>query len=195
MSKIDPSLFSSHVHALDKANNICPVCGSALQMKQGKHGLFFGCTNFPDCDFIRPLHSSTGETIEKILENSECPVCHLPLAIKKGRFGLFIGCTGFPACQHIESNTDVSGGDIDAVEKTIPCPDCKDGTLQSKISRYGKRFWACSKYPSCKFITNDKPIATVCPECHSPILIERKNRNGIRYFCVRKECTYQTESL
>lgn len=193
MSKIDPSLFSSHEHALDKDNKICPECGSELHIKHGKHGLFLGCSQYPVCHFIRPLHQSNGETIEKVLEDSHCPECDRPLAIKKGRFGLFIGCTGFPECQHIESSSEMNFAKSE--EAVISCPDCHKGILQSKISRYGKRFYACSDYPECKFITNDKPIAAACPVCGSSILVERKSRTGIRYCCVRKECTYSSESL
>lgn len=34
------------------AMNICPRCGGELAERQGKHGKFKGCSNFPKCRFI-----------------------------------------------------------------------------------------------------------------------------------------------
>ena len=39
-----------------KHEEYCPQCGAPLQMKQGKKGLFLGCTAYPACDYLRPLH-------------------------------------------------------------------------------------------------------------------------------------------
>ncbi len=191
MSKIDNSLFSAQAHALDKEYRLCPECGGKLHLKRGKHGLFLGCENYPQCQYIRSIQNQT-VSVEKILENSVCPECGELLAIKKGRFGLFIGCTGYPACHHVET-TD--GEDVQDEEDQPLCPECQKGHLQAKTSRYGKKFYACSDYPACKFIINDKPINQSCPVCGYPILVERKTRQGIRYCCARKECTYASESL
>lgn len=34
------------------ANGICPRCGGALVLRQGKYGNFYGCSNYPRCYFI-----------------------------------------------------------------------------------------------------------------------------------------------
>ncbi|MBR2303349.1 MAG: topoisomerase DNA-binding C4 zinc finger domain-containing protein, partial [Clostridia bacterium] len=31
--------------------NICPRCGGALTERDGKYGVFYGCSNFPKCKF------------------------------------------------------------------------------------------------------------------------------------------------
>ena len=31
--------------------NICPNCGKRVELKQGRYGLFYGCTGFPKCNF------------------------------------------------------------------------------------------------------------------------------------------------
>jgi hypothetical protein len=45
-----------HKNLLDKDNkvnaNICPKCGGALVMRNGKYGQFRGCSNYPACRFI-----------------------------------------------------------------------------------------------------------------------------------------------
>lgn len=39
---------------IDKSNNmICPKCGGQLMKRNGKYGLFIGCSNYPKCKFIR----------------------------------------------------------------------------------------------------------------------------------------------
>jgi len=66
------------------------------------------------------------------------------------------------------------------------CPNC-NSPLVIKQSRYGK-FVACSNYPECKYIKNDKEEKEVkeiidCPKCDGKI-IERKTRKGkIFYGC------------
>ncbi len=32
-------------------NNICPKCGNLLVIRNGKYGVFKGCTNYPRCKF------------------------------------------------------------------------------------------------------------------------------------------------
>ncbi len=66
------------------------------------------------------------------------------------------------------------------------CPNC-NSTLVIKQSRYGK-FIACSNYPECKYIKNEKKekqetIVMPCPKCEGNI-IERKTKRGkIFYGC------------
>lgn len=35
----------------DIQNRICPRCGSALVLREGKYGKFYGCSNYPKCNF------------------------------------------------------------------------------------------------------------------------------------------------
>ncbi|MBQ8192822.1 MAG: type I DNA topoisomerase [Bacilli bacterium] len=66
------------------------------------------------------------------------------------------------------------------------CPNC-NSPLVIKQSRYGK-FTACSNYPTCKYIKNEKEEKVVteiidCPKCDGKI-IERKTKRGkIFYGC------------
>ena len=34
-------------------NGICPRCGGNLVLRNGKHGSFYGCSNYPKCKFIK----------------------------------------------------------------------------------------------------------------------------------------------
>lgn len=37
---------------VDIEKGICPRCGYALVQKEGKYGVFIGCSNYPECKFI-----------------------------------------------------------------------------------------------------------------------------------------------
>ena len=34
---------------------ICPKCGGKLRIRNGKYGKFYGCSNYPNCEFTKPL--------------------------------------------------------------------------------------------------------------------------------------------
>ena len=41
---------------ITKIDEVCPKCGSSLMLKNGKYGMFWGCLNYPECDYIRKYH-------------------------------------------------------------------------------------------------------------------------------------------
>lgn len=187
MSKIDPTLFSAHAHALEREYHQCPECGAELVVRHGKSGPFLGCSGYPTCQYIRSL-SQPSVAIEKVLTGSSCPACGHELAIKKGRYGLFIGCTHFPTCLHIESQDDMA-----AMPLEVPCPSCGGGDLVGRTSRHGKLFYACDAFPRCKYVVNEPPVARPCPECGWGILVEKSTRQGKKLSCPQKLCHYQTD--
>ena len=77
----------------------------------------------------------------------------------------------------------------------ITCPKelggCGEGELVQKVSRRGKIFYSCNRYPSCKYALWDKPVETPCPECEAPFVVEKTTkRAGTVRRCVREGCTY-----
>lgn len=187
MSQSDKPLFTQHEHALEKANQICPVCGAELLIKHSKSGPFIGCGNYPHCDYTKPLVEHE-KLDDKILEGSQCPECGHELAVKQGRYGIFIGCTQYPQCKHIE-NTHQSHS------SEVPCPSCQKGVLQEKQNRYGKFFFSCNQYPQCKYVVNFQPVAQSCPDCGWSILIKRTMASGEVLMCPQKKCTYKHKAL
>lgn len=138
MSNSDKPLFTLHEHALEKAYELCPNCGSELNIKHGKSGPFLGCANYPACQYTRPLVEH--ERLEdNILAGSECPLCGNKLAVKQGRYGMFIGCTNYPQCHHIEETHHQD-------DVNITCPQClkngQTGELFEKTNRFGKTFYS-----------------------------------------------------
>ena len=79
-------------------NESCPKCGAELVIRSGKHGPFLGCSQYPACDYVRPLKSSADGHIVKVLEGQVCPACGANLVLRQGRFGMFIGCSNYPEC-------------------------------------------------------------------------------------------------
>lgn len=176
-------LFSRHEHALEKAYEVCPECGSELTIKRGKSGAFFSCSNYPNCNYTRSVveHERVEDTI---LPGSECPLCGQELAVKQGRYGMFIGCSNFPDCNHIEHEAQ------DTL-KDVACPSCKGGLLQEKTSRFGKKFYSCDGYPKCKFVVNYEPVSGTCEKCQFPLLLKRNMAAGVKYQCADKKCSHK----
>lgn len=186
--KIDHSLFSAHEHALE--HEVCPKCGEThsgeLQLKNGKHGAFLGCTRYPECDYLKPLHQNDGHIIKEL--GVPCPECESELVLRQGRYGMFIGCSNYPHCQHIESTHTISQPQQ---QDDVACPECKNGTLVERKSRYGKSFYACNAYPSCRFAVNHPPVSGQCEECDFQLLIEKLVAGEKVFHCAERKCNHK----
>ena len=44
--------------------NICPKCGKKVKLKEGRFGLFYGCTGFPKCNFTVDYEVFTGDDFD-----------------------------------------------------------------------------------------------------------------------------------
>lgn len=165
----------------EKKQECCPDCGSELVIRSGRHGLFLGCSRYPDCTFIRPLTAQADGHVVTELSGQLCPQCQSMLVLRQGRYGMFIGCSHYPECGYTEA--------VDRPDETaLECPQCKKGKLLQRKSRYGKVFYSCERYPDCQFAVNHKPVAGECPYCHYPLLIEKKTAQGLKRFCASKAC-------
>lgn len=182
MSGIDPALFPAH-HGQQEP---CPQCGAPLQIRRSKAGLFLGCSTYPACDYLRSL-TSADHAVVKLLD-LPCPECGSPLAVRQGRFGLFIGCSQYPSCHYHASSSD-SG------EADWPCPQCAEGRLVARISRYGKKFWGCNRYPQCRVALKGEPHAGPCPHCQAPTLEQRRVAGKLQLACLRSGCGYVGDPL
>jgi len=154
---------------LDETCPQCPKEGRTpgqLVIKLGRYGKFIGCSNWPDCSYIRNLDGQERKEPE-VLEET-CPECGKPLAKKWGRFGPFIGCTGYPECRYIKREEQKTG---------VKCPKCGQGDLVVKRARRGKRgslFYGCNRYPECDFTVGQRPVPEPCPSCGS-LMVQQKD--------------------
>ena len=183
-NKIDHHLFSAHEHALEDAS--CPQCDGQLVLKHGKHGPFLGCSHYPECDHIKPLHNNDGHVVKAL--GVPCPECQHELVLRQGRYGMFVGCSHYPDCHHIESLHHSEPALAEQEEHT--CPECDKGLVVERKTRFGKTFYACDNYPKCKFAVNFPPITGCCEECGFTLLVEKKLASGIKRQCADRKCQH-----
>ncbi|WP_110953823.1 DNA topoisomerase 3 [Anaerosinus massiliensis] len=75
----------------------CPRCRKGvLQLKNGKNGPFWGCSNFPRCRATCDDENGKPKEMEKL---ALCPRCKEgSLRLINGKNGSFWGCTNYPSC-------------------------------------------------------------------------------------------------
>ena len=100
------------------------------------------------------------------------------MVYKMGKFGRFLACPRFPECRHTQ-----------AILKTInvPCPDC-GGLLIERMSRKGRKFYGCEKYPECQFVSWDMPVKDLCPNCGGRMVQKRSHKGELTHVCVNEQC-------
>ena len=123
----------------------------------------------------------------------KCPQCGEELLKRKGRYGEFIACSGFPKCKYTQN---VGGEDSEGKPKAnlqvlegVKCPECESDIVERK-SRRGK-FYGCSSYPKCKFISTYEPTNKKCPEC-SYIMASRVLRKTDIFECIK--CKHRVDA-
>ncbi len=125
----------------------------------------------------------------------KCPECGEELLKRKGRYGEFIACSGFPKCKYTQN---VGGDDKEGKPKAalnilegVKCPECESDIVERK-SRRGK-FYGCSAYPKCKFISTYEPSNKKCPEC-GYMMASRTLRKKDIYECINRECKHRVDA-
>ncbi len=170
----------------------CENCGHKLVVKWGKNGEFLACPDYPDCkftsNFVR-LDDGTIEIEEPEETGEVCDECSSPMQYKWGSYGKFLGCSAYPECKNVRSlNRPVPIG--------LACPPeplgCGEGEMMRKVSRRGRVFYGCNRYPKCEFALWDKPVEAPCPECDAAFVVEKTTkRAGTVRRCPSEDCEYQ----
>ena len=162
----------------------CEKCGKPMTVKRGRFGYFVACTGYPECRNTKKIimDGETAKAVADVPLDEKCPQCGNTMVIKWGRYGQFIACSNYPTCKYVKKETI-----------GIPCPEkgCS-GEICVRRTRKRRIFYGCSKYPECKFIAWDKPVAEPCPDCGSPILLEKSSKTSgpVRY-CRSEACKYE----
>lgn len=139
-------------------------------------------------DFYSEFHKVlevAEEEIEKIEIKDEetdviCEKCGRNMVVKYGRYGKFLACPGYPECKNTKPFLEELG---------VDCPRC-GGKIVERRTKKGRRFYGCSNYPKCNFMSWDEPISEKCPKCED-ILVKRKNKNSAIIKCMNKSCDYK----
>lgn len=104
-----------------------------------------------------------------------CPDCGGELAIRKGRYGEFIACLNFPKCKYSRNLKQETQNEEKSEKKLntigVKCPSCQEGEIVERFSKRGK-FYGCSAYPKCNYISKYKPSEEKCSECGKTLIIK-----------------------
>jgi DNA topoisomerase-1 len=107
-----------------------------------------------------------------------CEKCGRKMVYKMGRYGKFLACPGFPECRNAKPILKEIG---------VKCPKC-DGEIVERRGKRGRIFYGCSNYPSCAYVSWDKPTGTICDHCGT-MMVEKTGKNRQKkIFCPNKEC-------
>ena len=156
----------------EETDEVCEKCGEPMAIKTGRFGRFMACTGYPKCRNTKDMGDNPGTPFEEATDEV-CEKCERPMVIRTGRYGRFLACTGYNAeenpCQNRRNLLNKIG---------VSCPDCGGDLVERRArGRGGRPFWGCSRYPSCEFIINRRPVPKPCPQCGK--LMAQKNRNDV----------------
>lgn len=104
--------------------------------------------------------------IEDEESDEECEKCGRKMVYKMGRFGKFLACPGFPECRNAKPILKEIG---------VKCPEC-GGEVVERKGKKGRTFFGCSNYPTCQYVSWDKPTGQPCPVCGT-MMVEKAGKN------------------
>lgn len=123
-----------------------------------------------------------------------CENCGSRMIVKNGRFGKFAACPNYPVCKNTKPLAKTGEGLVEKkAEKTdMKCELC-GADMILRTGRYGS-FYACSRYPECKFTKQKvKSLGVKCPECGSDIVTKYGKNKTVFYSCSRyPECKFSS---
>ncbi len=166
----------------EKTDEKCEKCGKPMMIKTSRYGKFLACTGFPDCKNTKSLDGddnndkSTKEgNAEPAETDLKCEKCDSPMVIRHGKFGQFYACSAFPKCKNTKAIDQDTG---------VDCPKCKKGNIVAKKTKSRRTFYACDKYPDCKFALWSRPTGDKCKKCGSLLINAGKDTTK----CSNKDC-------
>ena len=121
--------------------------------------------------------------IEDKVSDVPCDKCGQMMVIKHGRYGNFLACPAYPECKNAKPIVE---------EIDTPCPKCERKIVVKK-SKKGRKFFGCSGYPECDFVSWNEPVKEKCPECKSYMVLKYSKAKGNFIQCSNKECNHKIE--
>lgn len=120
------------------------------------------------------------------INSTKCEQCGKKMVLKFGRYGAFLACSNYPECKNTRDISNETG-------VSCPLPDCK-GEIVERTSKRGAIFYGCSKFPQCKFVSQQSLIKEMCSYCKNPFLF--RDKDGFKCpRCGEKTKGYRIEEL
>ena len=113
--------------------------------------------------------------IEDEVTDVICEECGRNMVVKYGPHGKFLACPGFPECKNTKPYYEKIG---------VKCPKC-GADIVIKKTKKGRRYFGCSAYPECDFMSWQKPSVEKCPDCGGPMV-----EKGNKLVCMDEQCGF-----
>ncbi len=168
-------------------------------------------------DFERQLsiaEKTIGEkTIEIPPEETDfiCEKCGSRMIVRNGRFGKFAACPNYPTCRNTkpltpaplpvdpQESADNAEGEETAQKTPIiadfKCEKC-GSDMVLRTGKFGS-FYACSRYPECRFTkAKMRELGVNCPKCSAKIVTKYGRNHTVFYSCEKyPECDFSSWDL
>ena len=123
------------------------------------------------------------------------------MIVRNGRFGKFAACPNYPTCRNTRPLTPPAVQQVaeePKVEKKEPvvadfkCEKC-GSDMVLRTGKFGS-FYACSRYPECKFTkARVRETGVDCPKCGSKVVTKFGRNHTVFYSCEKyPECDFSS---
>ena len=139
------------------------------------------------------------ETYEAPVEETDiiCEKCGSRMIVKNGRYGRFAACPNYPECKNTKQLNKSGTVEAEKEPEIAPfkCEFCGSDVVVRQ-GRYGA-FYACSRYPECKFTKQKvKSLGVSCPKCGRDIVTKYGRNKTVFYSCSGyPECDFSSWDL
>ncbi len=145
------------------------------------------------------MESVSKDDIEVPVEETDiiCDKCGSVMIVKNGRYGKFAACPNYPTCKNTKP---LVKKDSESAQKKLEIAPTKcelcGSDMVLRTGRYGS-FYACVKYPQCKFTKQKvKELGVKCPECGAEVITKYGKNKTVFYSCSKyPECQFSSWDL
>ncbi|MBQ9797057.1 MAG: type I DNA topoisomerase [Clostridia bacterium] len=167
-------------------------------------------------DFSKQLEEAEKNIDEKSIEvppeetDIVCEKCGSRMIVRNGRFGKFAACPNYPNCRNTKplvapgtesaEETEAATEEEEAGQSKPKTPVIADFKCEKcgsdMILRTGKfgSFYACSRYPECKFTkARVRELGVKCPKCEAKVVTKYGRNRTVFYSCERyPDCDFSS---
>ena len=144
----------------------------------------------------RAMETVSKDDIEIPVEETDiiCDLCGSKMIVKNGRFGKFAACPNYPTCKSTKPLVKKEVEEVEKKQEIAPfkCEICGSDMIL-RTGKFGS-FYACIKYPECKFTKQKvRELGVKCPDCGSEIVTKFGRNRTVFYSCSKyPECNFSS---